>query len=297
LNKEKTKCGFVAIIGKPNSGKSTIMNLLLGQNLSIVTRKAQTTRNKVKGILTGKDFQIIFLDTPGILEPGYELQSFMFSEIKVSLNEADVILYIVDAWKFNTKSFTETEEKFSDEFTGKKRIILLNKIDIKKKQEIEAIIKEIKQITGIEKVFPVSALKKINTDNLIDIIREEIPESPFYYEEDYLTDKPVRFFVAEIIRKKVLELFSEEIPYSVFIEVREYKEREDHKDFINADIIVERESQKVILLGKHGEKIKLIGEKSRREIEKFIGKEAFLKLFVKVRKDWRNDKNFLRQQY
>ena len=297
MNKEKTKCGFVAIIGKPNSGKSTIMNLLLGQNLSIVTRKAQTTRNKVKGILTGKDFQIIFLDTPGILEPGYELQSFMFSEIKVSLNEADVILYIVDAWKFNTKSFTETEEKFSDEFTGKKRIILLNKIDIKKKQEIEAIIKEIKQITGIEKVFPVSALKKINTDNLIDIIREEIPESPFYYEEDYLTDKPVRFFVAEIIRKKVLELFSEEIPYSVFIEVREYKEREDHKDFINADIIVERESQKVILLGKHGEKIKLIGEKSRREIEKFIGKEAFLKLFVKVRKDWRNDKNFLRQQY
>jgi GTP-binding protein Era len=297
LEQEKTKCGFAAIIGKPNSGKSTLLNVLLKQDLSIVTRKAQTTRNKIKAILTEKNTQVIFLDTPGILEPKYELQNFMLSEIKASLNEADLILYLTDAWKYDKESFIETEKKFEKEFKSKPRIIIINKIDLKKKEDIQGIIRDIKEITGEEKVIPVSALKRINIELLIEIIYDQLPESPFYYDEEYLTDKSTRFFVAEIIRKKVLELFSEEIPYSVFIDIREYKEREDHKDFINVDIIVERESQKIIIIGRRGEKIKIIGEKAREEIEKFLGKEVFLKLFVKVKKDWRNDKNFLKQQY
>ena len=297
MEQEKTKCGFAAIIGKPNSGKSTLLNVLLKQDLSIVTRKAQTTRNKIKAILTEKNTQVVFLDTPGILEPKYELQNFMLSEIKASLNEADLILYLTDAWKYDKESFIETEKKFEKEFKSKPRIIIINKIDLKKKEDIQGIIRDIKEITGEEKVIPVSALKRINIELLMEIIYDQIPESPFYYDEEYLTDKSTRFFVAEIIRKKVLELFSEEIPYSVFIDIREYKEREDHKDFINVDIIVERESQKIIIIGRRGEKIKIIGEKAREEIEKFLGKEVFLKLFVKVKKDWRNDKNFLKQQY
>ena len=297
MEQEKTKCGFAAIIGKPNSGKSTLLNVLLKQDLSIVTRKAQTTRNKIKAILTEKNTQVIFLDTPGILEPKYELQNFMLSEIKASLNEADLILYLTDAWKYDKESFIETEKNFEKEFKSKPRIIIINKIDLKKKEDIQGIIRDIKEITGEEKVIPVSALKRINIELLMEIIYDQIPESPFYYDEEYLTDKSTRFFVAEIIRKKVLELFSEEIPYSVFIDIREYKEREDHKDFINVDIIVERESQKIIIIGRRGEKIKIIGEKAREEIEKFLGKEVFLKLFVKVKKDWRNDKNFLKQQY
>jgi len=296
LEQEKTKCGFAAIIGKPNSGKSTLLNVLLKQDLSIVTRKAQTTRNKIKAILTEKNTQVIFLDTPGILEPKYELQNFMLSEIKASLNEADLILYLTDAWKYDKESFIETEKKFEKEFKSKPRIIIINKIDLKKKEDIQGIIRDIKEITGEEKVIPVSALKRINIELLIEIIYDQLPESPFYYDEEYLTDKSTRFFVAEIIRKKVLELFSEEIPYSVFIDIREYKEREDHKDFINVDIIVERESQKIIIIGRRGEKIKIIGEKAREEIEKFLGKEVSLNLFLKEKKDCRNIKNSLKKQ-
>lgn len=297
MEQQITKCGFTAIIGKPNSGKSTLLNVLLGQNLSVVTRKAQTTRNKLKGILTEKNYQIIFIDTPGILEPKYELQNFMLSEIKASLNEADLILYLIDAWKFDKASVEEIETKYRQEFGNKKRIIILNKIDIKKSEEVKNIIQQLKEITNTDKIIPISALKNINTGNLLDAIIDELPESPFFYDEEDISDKPEKFFVAELIRKKILELYSEEIPYSVFIEIREYKEREERKDFINADIIVERESQKIIILGKRGERIKVLGEKARKEIENFLGKEVFLKLFVKIKKDWRKDKNFLRQNF
>lgn len=297
MNNDTRRCGFVAVIGKPNSGKSTLLNAFLGQELSIVNPKAQTTRNKIKGILTGDNYQIIFLDTPGILEPKYELQNFMLSEIKSSLIDSDIILYVIDAFKFNFSELRDIETRFLKEFQKKTRIIALNKIDLKKPDSTDKIITQLKDLFPEEKIIPVSAINKKNTDELVEEISKNLPELPFLYDEDAITDRPEKFFVAEIIRQKILEIYREEIPYSVFIEIREFNERENNKDFINADIVVERETQKAIILGKKGDAIKLLGREARKEIEKFLGKEIFLKLFVKVKKEWRKDKNFLKNNF
>lgn len=289
-----SRCGYVAVVGKPNTGKSTIMNRLLGINLSVVNRKVQTTRNKILGILSKDNYQVIFLDTPGIHEPKYELQRFMVSEITSSLKEADIVLQVMDAASIDKKKLAETERKYEKLFKDKKRINVINKIDLVSKEKILSIIENLKTTFNYENIVPVSALKTINIEELEKVILENLPEAPFFYDRETTTDKPEKFFVSEIIRQKILDMFHEEIPYSVFVHIRKFTERENAKDYINAEIILERESQKVILIGRKGEKIKKLGSMSRKSIEEFLGREVYLELFVKIRKDWRKDKSFIK---
>lgn len=291
------KCGYVAIIGKPNAGKSTLMNAFLGCDLSIVNPKAQTTRNKILGIFTEKNIQIVFIDTPGLFEPKYELQKFMMSELKSSFTEADMILHLIDASDFNMKALKETEERFKKEFKGKKRIIVLNKIDLVEQDDIKSKMILLKEEFGFESIIPVSAKENFNITEVQRQLIDNLPVSEFFFDEDILTDKPEKFFVAEIIRQKILDLYKDEVPYSVYVDIVEFIERKDAKDYINAEIVLERESQKVIFIGRSGEKIKTLGRIARESIEKFLKKEVYLKLFVKVRKDWRKDKRFLREAY
>jgi len=289
-----TKSGYVSIIGKPNAGKSTLMNKFLDFKLSAVSKKVQTTRNRIQGVLTGKDYQIIFVDTPGVLEPKYEMQKFMKKEIRSSFLETDLVLYLIDGMNIIIKDLKKIEEDFIREFSSFKRIIALNKCDFLKQEQITDKIVTLQQELKFEEIIPISAVTGLNLDLLKLKLIEHLPDGDFYYDRETLTDKPEKFFVSEIIREKILELYEEEIPYSVHVEVREFKEREEsQKDFINADIILERETQKIILLGKRGEMIKKLGERARKDIEVFLGKEVFLKLFVKVRKDWRKDRRFL----
>lgn len=290
-----TKSGYVSIIGKPNAGKSTLMNKFLDFKLSAVSKKVQTTRNRIQGVLTGKDYQIIFVDTPGVLEPKYEMQKFMKKEIRSSFLETDLVLYLIDGMNIIIKDLKKIEEDFIREFSSFKRIIALNKCDFLKQEQITDKTVTLQQELKFEEIIPISAVTGLNLDLLKLKLIEHLPEGDFYYDRETLTDKPEKFFVSEIIREKILELYEEEIPYSVHVEVREFKEREEsQKDFINADIILERETQKIILLGKKGEMIKKLGERARKDIEVFLGKEVFLKLFVKVRKDWRKDNRFLK---
>ena len=297
MTEAKTRSGYAAIIGKPNSGKSTLMNRFLKQNLSVVNRKAQTTRNKILGILTEGNEQIIFLDTPGLLQPKYELDNFMLAELKSSLKEADIVILLIDSSKPGDDDLPELYKSILKYLKDKKVIIALNKSDISKCNIIEKFKEKFGDKISYNEIIEISALTGKNVEELKNIIKSFLPESPFYYDADEITDKPMRFFVSEIIREKILILLEQEIPYSVFIDIREYKEREEGKDFINADIIVERESQKIILLGKGGELIKKIGEFARADIESFTGRPVYLKLFVKVRKDWRKDKKFLKSNF
>lgn len=289
-----TKSGYVSIIGKPNAGKSTLMNKFLDFKLSAVSKKVQTTRNRIQGVLTGKNFQIIFVDTPGVLEPKYEMQKFMKKEIRSSILETDLVLYLIDGMNIIMKDLKKIEEDFVREFSSFKRIVAMNKCDILKPEQITDKIVTLKEELRYEEIIPISATSGMNLDLLKLKLIEHLPEGDFYYDRETLTDKPEKFFVSEIIREKILELYEEEIPYSVHVEVREFKERnEEQKDFINADIVLERETQKKIILGKKGEMIKKLGEAARKDIESFLGKAVFLKLFVKVRKDWRKDKRVL----
>jgi GTP-binding protein Era len=297
LNKDKTRSGYVAIVGRPNSGKSTLLNAFLRQELSVVTAKAQTTRNRIQGILTHENTQIIFLDTPGILEPKYELQSFMLSEILTSLRDSDLVLYLIDSERFNPEELKKSSEILKANLSEKKLIIALNKIDLRPEAEVKKMMVTLSETIREADIIPISALEDFNIEKLLEKISEYLPESPFLYDEAEITDKPEKFFAAEIIRQKILQMYGEEIPYSVFVDVREFKEREYGKDFINADIVVERESQKIIIIGKKGDKIKSLGERARKEIEKFLGRQVYLQLFVKIRKDWRKDKNFLKSNF
>ncbi|HEX2787080.1 MAG TPA: GTPase Era [Ignavibacteria bacterium] len=294
----KTKCGYVCLFGLPNAGKSTLMNAMIGMNLSIVNKKPQTTRNKILGILTENDYQIIFTDVPGILEPKYEMQTVMANEIRNAMKGSDVIAHIVDVSNFDVKEFQKVQEQYGKFFKDKKYILVLNKIDAIDQDKLVEIGNAIKE-TYSGDVIPVSAKEKFNIDTLKRELVNDLPEGEFLFNEDEVTDKSERFYAAEIIRQSILELLSEEIPYSVFINITEFQEREAEgkPDYINADIIVERESQKGIILGKGGSMIKKIGESSRIEIEKMLGRRVFLKLFVKVRKDWRKDKRFLKENF
>ncbi|HWQ81011.1 MAG TPA: GTPase Era [Ignavibacteria bacterium] len=292
------KSGYTALIGKPNAGKSTLMNAMLDFKLSAVNPKVQTTRNKILGILTGKDHQIIFMDTPGLLEPKYEMQKFMMKEIKSSFKEADVIVYILDAQNINLNDVKRIEDEFRKDFRGTNRIVVLNKVDLIPQENVQNKMIELRDEFGFNDIIPVSAKNNYNLDTLKARIIELLPEGDFYFDADTLTNKPEKFFVSEIIRENILTLYKEEIPYSVFVDVREFKVRDlGQKDYINADIILERESQKIIILGKNGEMVKKLGEMSRKGIEEFLGKEVFLKLFVKVRKDWRRDFRFLKSNF
>jgi len=294
---KEIRCGYVAIVGKPNAGKSTLMNALLNMNLSIVNRKIQTTRNKIIGILTEKNYQIILIDTPGILKPQYELQSFMLSELISSFNEADVILYLIDVSDFNGEDLKNTQKKFAKLFEDKKVILVLNKVDAIDQIKLKAAIQSIKENFNFGELIGVSALRDFNLLELKMEIVRSLPVSPFLYDPETVTDKPEKFFTAEIIRNAILRLYREEIPYSVFVEVREFKERPESKDYINADIIIERESQKMIILGKGGDMIKKLGQEARKELEAFLGRPIYLKLFVKIKKDWRRDNQFLKENF
>jgi GTP-binding protein Era len=284
------KSGFVSIVGNPNVGKSTLSNLLVGERLSIITSKAQTTRHKIFGIVNEKDYQIIFSDTPGVLEPAYKLQESMLKYSKSALTDADIILFITDTVEKPGKN-----ENFIKHVSSLSIPILLiiNKIDISTQEEVEKLIGIWKQLLPKAEIFPISALRKFNTDNIFKRIVELIPTSPPYFDKDALTDKPERFFISEIIREKILLFYQKEIPYSTEVEVEEFKELPDRID-IRAVIHVMRDSQKGIIIGHQGKALKKLGTEAKKNIETFLAKKVYLQLFVKVSKDWRNTDKFLK---
>lgn len=293
---EKTKAGYVTILGLPNSGKSTLMNAILGQKLSIITKKPQTTRKQILGILTEENYQIIFLDTPGILKPNYLLQEKMMDFVLSSVYDADILLIMIDVFDDNDGGKilnNETVKKIIDS-KSKQIILLLNKIDLSNEEHIKKLISELSESKNFYKIIPISAEYKMNLKSVVEEILELLPESPKFYPDDIVSDANERFYVSEIIREKLLEQYKEEIPYSCEVLIEEFKERKDSKDYISAEIVVERQSQKGILIGKGGTALKKMGQVARKSIEEFLGKEVYLELRVKVRENWRSNENFLR---
>jgi len=285
------KSGFVNIIGNPNVGKSTLMNILTGERLSIVTSKAQTTRHRILGILNGDDYQIVYSDTPGIITPHYKMHEAMMGFVQNAIDDADVILYVTDV----VESFEKNQE-YIDKINRSSApvILVINKIDLCKSDELVHLTTRWKQIIPRAEIIPVSALEKFNINSVNTRILEALPEGPAYYDKDTLTDKSERFFVSEIIREKIFRNYKQEVPYSVEVGVEEFKE-EEKIIRIKAVIIVSRESQKGILIGKGGSALKNVGSKARFDIEKFFGKKVMLEMFVKVEKDWRDSNRLLRE--
>jgi len=284
------KAGFVNIIGKPNVGKSTLMNALVGEKLAIITPKAQTTRQRILGIVNDENYQVVFSDTPGIMEPNYKLQEAMMREVETAFEDADILLYLVEAGERTDQNEIITKIKN----TGIPVIVVINKIDKSDQASLELKINTWQQIFPDADIIPVSALLNVNTRTLFDRILEKLPESPPYYEKDALTDKSERFFVAEKIREKILLNFKKEVPYSVEIAVDQFKER-DNLIHIMAYIFVARESQKAIILGHQGKAIKRVGTQARRDLEDWLGKKIFLELSVKVLKNWRDSEKELKK--
>jgi GTP-binding protein Era len=290
MTANKHKSGFVNIIGNPNVGKSTLMNALVGERLSIITSKAQTTRHRIMGIVNGDDFQIVYSDTPGILNPKYKLQESMLKFVKTAFTDADVILYVTDV-----KEKIDKNEQYLEKLAKNSApvILLLNKIDLSTQPELEQLVVRWREILPKAEIVPISALEKFNLGPVFDRILELIPEGPAYYPKDALTDKNERFFVEEIIREKILLNYQKEIPYSVEIVVESFKE-EEKIIHINATIFVARDTQKGIIIGHQGKMLKKVGTDARKDIERFFEKKIFLQLFVKVKKDWRDNKNLLK---
>lgn len=286
------KSGFVNIIGNPNVGKSTLMNALVGERLSIITSKAQTTRHRILGIVSDSDFQIVFSDTPGILRPNYKLQESMMRSVSGAVSDADVILYVTDTVEQDNERSGEIIERIRK--SGIPTIVVINKIDLSTPEALEALVAQWHERLPEAVIAPVSAKEQFNIKGLFELILERLPEGPAFYPEDTLTDKPLRFFASEIIREKILTTYDKEIPYSVEIVIDSYRE-EPAIDRIAATIYVTRDSQKGILIGHKGEKLKRVGTKAREDLEKFLGKKVFLQLFVKVGGDWRNDQRKLRE--
>lgn len=283
------KSGYIAIVGKPNAGKSTLMNQILGTKLSITTHKAQTTRHQIIGIHSGDDFQIIFLDTPGIIHPKYELQKAMMRFVEKAEKEADVILFIVDAKENNMPEYA-----FDSLKQMKKPVILvINKVDTSSPEEIETLSTNLNEYFPFKKTIPVSALNGQGIAGLMEEIQEILPFGPPFYPKDDLSEHPVRFFVSELIREQVFLQYHEELPYSATVDVIIYEERDD-LDYINAEVIVNRNSQKGMIIGKGGRAIKKLGMESRKSIEEFVGRKVFLDLHVKVRDKWRDNENMVR---
>ena len=284
------KSGFVNIIGNPNVGKSTLMNALVGERLSIITSKAQTTRHRIMGIVNGDDFQIVYSDTPGVLKPNYKLQESMMKFVTGALKDADVLLYVTDT--------VEQINKHADflqkvQLSAVPTIAVINKIDLTTPEKLEALVDKVKGLLPEAAVVPVSAKENFNIGGLFDLILEKLPEGPAYYAKDALTDKTMRFFASEIIREKIFLNYEKEIPYSVEISIDEYKE-ESAIDRIAATIYVARESQKGIVIGHQGKMLKRVGTQAREELEAFLQKKVFLQLHVKVNADWRNNDRALR---
>jgi GTP-binding protein Era len=291
------KSGFVNIIGRPNVGKSTLMNALVGERMSIITHKPQTTRHRIIGIVSEEDYQIVFSDTPGIIEdPAYKMQEAMNSFVKGTFEDADIMIFV-----------TEVDEKYDDDDPILQRFknidiplfLVINKTDLAKPEETLALIKLWNDRIPFTETIPISALKKNNTDTLLKTILKYLPEGPVYYPKDQLTDKSERFFVSEIIREKILLLYKQEIPYSCEVIVTEFKEEQTSKgeDMVRifANIFVARKTQKSIIIGKNGSAIKKLGIESRKGIETFLQKKVFLDLFVKVKDNWRDDDSWLKR--
>ncbi|MCI5705838.1 MAG: GTPase Era [Odoribacter sp.] len=278
------KAGFVNIVGNPNVGKSTLMNRLVGEKISIITSKSQTTRHRIKGIVNTDEYQIVFSDTPGVVKPSYKMQEYMLEFSKSALIDADIILYVTDVVE-NIEKNMDFVEKVSKSKVPV--LLVLNKIDLTNQEKLEALYDKWKELIPRAEIFPMSAKENFNVDNLYKRIVELLPEGEAYFPKDDLTDLPARFFVNEIIREKILKNYDKEIPYSVEVEVEEFKE-EDKRINIMAVIYVERISQKGIIIGNQGEALKKVGTEARLDIEAFFGKKVFLNLYVKVLKDWRN---------
>jgi GTP-binding protein Era len=287
----KHKAGFVNIIGNPNVGKSTLMNAFVGERLSIITSKAQTTRHRILGIVNGDDFQVILSDTPGIIKPAYELQESMMEFVKSAFEDADVLLYIVELGEKELK-----DEAFFAKITSSKTpvLLLLNKIDKGNEELLEASVKLWQKKVPNAEIFAISALENFGVTEVFNRIIELLPESPPFYPKDQLTDKPERFFVNESIREKILVHYKKEIPYAVEIDTEEFFE-EENIIRIRSIIMVERETQKGIIIGHKGSALKRVGIEARKDLEKFFGKQIHLELYVKVNKNWRSDSKQLRR--
>lgn len=284
------KVGFVSIFGKPNAGKSTLLNALMGEKLAIVSPKVQTTRHRIKGILTEKDYQIIFSDTPGIIEPRYKLHEKMMQAVKSSLEDADLALLLLDirdSWEENDQLFTALKLQAPG-------IVVINKIDSIPAEKIEEVKTFFAAKSYCREVIAISALKKSNLAALLEVILKLLPEGQPFFEGDDLTDLPTKFFVGELIREKIFLLYGDEIPYQATVLVQEFKEKSTLTK-IRADIIVQRESQKGIILGEGGKMIRKLGSEARADIEKFIDRKIFLELFVRVRPKWRDTETFLKE--
>ena len=288
---KKHRAGFVNIIGNPNVGKSTLMNALVGEKLSIVTAKAQTTRHRIMGIVNGDDYQIVYSDTPGILKPNYRLQQSMMNFVETAIGDADIILYVTDTIEKGDKN---------EEWISKLKniqcpiILVINKIDISSQTQVLELMNWWKEQIPNAIIFPASAQERFNLDNIFDAIVDNLPTAPAWYDKDVFTDKNLRFFASEIVREKIFLNYKEEIPYSCEVVVEEFKEGEERYD-ISAIIYVMRDTQKGIIIGKGGQSLKKVGTQARIEMEDFFQKKVFLRLFVKVDADWRESKKELRK--
>jgi GTP-binding protein Era len=289
-------CGYVAIIGDPNVGKSTLMNALIGQKISIVTNKPQTTRHKILGIVSKDQHQVIFLDTPGLLKPKYLLQDAMMDFARSAINDADIVLLMIDATDPKIGPDIEHAAAFAIlQGVGKPVYLVINKIDLVGKEAVLPVMAFYSDKFSFKEIFPVSALQQNGTQDLMESLVGELPENPPYYPLDIVSEHSERFFVSEIIREKIFEKFKEEIPYSTTVDIVEFKDQAGRKTVISAEIYVERESQKGILIGKKGSALKVVGESARKDIETFLGRAVFLELRVKVREKWREKEAWLKR--
>lgn len=284
------KAGFVNIVGNPNVGKSTLMNQLVGEQISIATFKAQTTRHRIMGIVNTPEAQVVFSDTPGVLKPNYKMQEMMLAFSESALADADILLYVTDVRETPTKNMDFLEKVSKMEIPV---ILLINKIDESEQNQLGDLVETWHKLLPKAEILPISAKNKFGTEILMKRILELLPESPAYFDKDQLTDKPAKFFVSEIIREKILRYYDKEIPYSVEVAVERFKE-DDRLIRINAVIYVERDSQKGIIIGHQGQALKKVSAEARKSLEQFFGKKIFLETYIKVDKDWRSSKRELR---
>lgn len=291
--KTNFKSGFIAIIGRPNVGKSTFMNKVIGQKIAIMSDKPQTTRNKIQGVLTQEDAQMVFIDTPGIHKPKHRLGDFMMRIAENTLNEVDAILFMIDA----KEGYGKGDQFILDRLQQVNRpvYLIINKIDLIHPDELFPLIEQYRIKYSFEEIIPISALQGNNVTHLLDVLKNHLPEGPRYYPEDQVTDHPERFIISELIREKVLQLTKEEIPHSVTVVIENIETRESNAIVIQATVITERKTQKGILIGKQGSMLKNIGKNARKDIEALLGTKVYLELWVKVKKDWRNRQSQLKE--
>lgn len=292
MEKSNYKSGFIAIIGRPNVGKSTFMNKVIGQKIAIMSDKPQTTRNKIQGVYTDDDAQVVFIDTPGIHKPKHRLGDFMVQMAENTLNEVDAILFMIDA----KEGYGKGDQYILDRLQKVNRpvFLIINKVDLIHPDDLFPIIELYKDKCHFEEIIPISALQGNNVAHLLKILKQKLPEGPQYYPEDQVTDHPERFIISELIREKVLHLTKEEIPHSIAVVIENIENRENSKLLIQASIVTERQTQKGILIGKQGSMLKNIGKEARRDIESLLGTKVYLELWIKVQKDWRNKQSQLR---